>query len=104
MIDLRPCRALHYDPGAVSDLADVIAPPYDVIDAAELERLYARSPHNGVRLILNRSPARYASAGRGASWGGGGAAPCWCRIASRASITTCRTSRSPTVNAANAAE
>src|SRR5262245_955921 len=62
MIDLRPFRALHYDPAAVGDLADVIAPPYDVIDAAELERLYARSPHNVVRLILNRSPDRYAAA------------------------------------------
>jgi uncharacterized protein (DUF1015 family) len=62
MIDLRPFRALHYDPAAVGDLAAVIAPPYDVIDAAALERLYARSPHNVVRLILNRSADRYAAA------------------------------------------
>jgi uncharacterized protein (DUF1015 family) len=62
MIDLRPFRALHYDPAAVGTLADVIAPPYDIIDDAEVERLYARSPHNVVRLILNRSADRYAAA------------------------------------------
>ena len=62
MIDLRPFRALHYDPAAVGDLADVIAPPYDVIDDAQLSRLYERSPYNVVRLILNRAPDRYAAA------------------------------------------
>ena len=61
MIDLRPFRALHYDPAAVA-LADVIAPPYDVIDERALERLYARNPHNVVRLILNRSADRYGAA------------------------------------------
>jgi len=62
MIDLRPFRALHYDPAVVGDLADVIAPPYDVIDGAQLDRLGARSPYNVVRLILNRSEDRYAAA------------------------------------------
>jgi uncharacterized protein (DUF1015 family) len=62
MIDPRPFHALHYDPAAVGDLADVIAPPYDVIDDAERDRLYARSPYNTVRLILNRAPDRYAAA------------------------------------------
>lgn len=61
MIDLRPFRALHYDLTTVGSLADVIAPPYDVIDAAHLQRLYARSPFNVVRLILNTSPDRYAA-------------------------------------------
>jgi uncharacterized protein (DUF1015 family) len=62
MIEFRPFRALHYDPAVAGPLADVIAPPYDVIDAAELERLYARSPLNVVRLILNTSADRYAAA------------------------------------------
>lgn len=62
MIDLRPFRALHYDPAVVGSLAAVIAPPYDVIDDGQLEQLYARSPHNVVRLILNRSADRYAAA------------------------------------------
>ncbi|MBX3027301.1 DUF1015 domain-containing protein [bacterium] len=61
MIEFRPFRALHYDANVAGPLADVIAPPYDVIDAAELERLYARSPLNVVRLILNTAPDRYAA-------------------------------------------
>ena len=69
MIDLRPFRALHYDLGAVGNLADVIAPPYDVIDDAQLDRLCARDPHNVVRLILNRSADRYnAAAAELAEW------------------------------------
>jgi uncharacterized protein (DUF1015 family) len=62
MIDLRPFRALHYEPAVVGGFADVVAPPYDVIDEAQLERLYMRSPYNVVRLILNRSADRYAAA------------------------------------------
>jgi len=44
--EFAPFRALRYD-GA---LADVICPPYDVIDDAARERLYAKSPHNFVRV------------------------------------------------------
>lgn len=62
MPELRPFRALHYDPNAVGDLARVIAPPYDVIDDAEWQRLFARSPFNVVRLILNRGADPYGEA------------------------------------------
>jgi len=51
--DVRPFRALRYDPARV-DLAKVIAPPYDVIAAAERHLLYERDPHNAVRLELVR--------------------------------------------------
>jgi uncharacterized protein (DUF1015 family) len=64
---LAPFRALRYDPRKVA-LADVLAPPYDVIDATELAELEAREPHNVVRLTLPRDDAgpgsRYASAAR----------------------------------------
>jgi uncharacterized protein (DUF1015 family) len=49
MADVRPFRALRYDPARV-DLADTIAPPYDVISSREQQALYARSPHNIVRI------------------------------------------------------
>ncbi len=62
MISLRPFPALHYNLATIGDLASVIAPPYDVIDDAAHARLWARSPHNVVRLILNREPDRYAAA------------------------------------------
>jgi uncharacterized protein (DUF1015 family) len=50
---LAPFRALRYDPQRVS-LADVLAPPYDVIDTAGHAELEAREPHNVVRLTLPR--------------------------------------------------
>jgi uncharacterized protein (DUF1015 family) len=53
MTRIRPFRALRYDLAKVS-LADVIAPPYDVIAAAEREDFYARDPHNAIRLELTR--------------------------------------------------
>jgi uncharacterized protein (DUF1015 family) len=50
---LAPFRALRYNPDQVS-LPDVVAPPYDVIDAAEQSALEARDSHNVVRLTLPR--------------------------------------------------
>jgi len=43
----------------------VLAPPYDVIPPAYRDELYARDPHNIVRVVLNRTPgeAGYAEAG-----------------------------------------
>jgi uncharacterized protein (DUF1015 family) len=54
MADIRAFRAFRYDLGRVGSLSDVIAPPYDVIDPPLQDALYARSPHNVIRLILNK--------------------------------------------------
>ena len=54
MPDIRPIRGLRYDPGHVGSLSNVIAPPYDVIDATQQTALYDKHPANVVRLILNR--------------------------------------------------
>jgi len=51
---IRPFRALRYNPERVPRLSDVLAPPYDVIDAEQQERLYQASPYNVVRLILGK--------------------------------------------------
>ncbi len=48
---VRAFRGLRYSPAAV-DLADVVAPPYDVIDDARRDALFAASPYNVARLIL----------------------------------------------------
>ena len=53
MVDIKPFAAWRYNTLKVN-LSDVIAPPYDVIDAAEQETLYARSAENIVRLILGK--------------------------------------------------
>ena len=60
MSDVRPFRALRYDPDRV-DLGRVLVPPYDVISAADRERLYASDPHSAVRLELTQSVSEEAS-------------------------------------------
>ena len=54
MAVISPVRALRYDSERIGDLSRVIAPPYDVIDAAEQEQLYHASPYNIIRLILGK--------------------------------------------------
>jgi len=50
--EVKPFNALHYDLSTVGSLADVTAPPYDVIDSTERAELVARSPFNVVELDL----------------------------------------------------
>ena len=52
MAEVRPLNALHYDLAAVGSLGDVVAPPYDVIDAEQRRALVARSAFNAVELDL----------------------------------------------------
>ena len=59
---IEPFPALMFNPERAGRLDDLIAPPYDLIDEARQEQLYARSPHNIVRLELNRDPDPYTSA------------------------------------------
>ncbi len=56
MPKVSPFRALRYDEAAAGQLADLVAPPYDVIGDEEREALAARSPHNIVHLTLPPSP------------------------------------------------
>ena len=57
MPDIRPFRALRYDPATIGDRALVVAPPYDVIGTEEQRRLLARHPANVVRLDMPRQEA-----------------------------------------------
>ncbi|MHB8242358.1 MAG: DUF1015 domain-containing protein [Solirubrobacteraceae bacterium] len=52
MADVQPLRALHYDPAVAESLADVVAPPYDVIDSEQRAALLSRSPFNVVAVDL----------------------------------------------------
>lgn len=56
MAQIVPFPGIHFDPTRVP-LADVIAPPYDVLSPAQQEALYARNPFNIVRLMLNKEEA-----------------------------------------------
>jgi uncharacterized protein (DUF1015 family) len=59
---LRPFRALRYDETVAGPLADLVAPPYDVIDDDARRELLARSPYNVVHLTLPESEAAAAAA------------------------------------------
>jgi uncharacterized protein (DUF1015 family) len=65
MAQISPLTPLRYDLSRLSDgLVSVVAPPYDVIDAAQRSELASRSPRNIVRLILPEGDgdAKYAHA------------------------------------------
>ncbi len=62
---IQPFPGIRYERDG-ADLTRVLAPPYDVITPALRDELYARDPHNIVRVELNRTPgeAGYAEAGQ----------------------------------------
>jgi uncharacterized protein (DUF1015 family) len=61
MADIRAFRGFRYDLGRVGALSDVVAPPYDVIDSALQQKLYAAGPYNAIRLELTRAEPGEAS-------------------------------------------
>jgi uncharacterized protein (DUF1015 family) len=58
--DVRPFRAERYDEAQAGALETLVAPPYDVISAAEREEYLARSPYNVVHLTLPDDEAEAA--------------------------------------------
>ena len=65
MPEIRPFAAIRYRPGDPSFLAQVLAPPYDVISPAYARTLEARHESNVVRIVLNLAgdPDGYRRAG-----------------------------------------
>lgn len=55
MPTIEPFPGLRYNLARVGSLSDVIAPPYDVVDAKLQQQLYDRSPYNFLRLELTKS-------------------------------------------------
>ncbi len=54
MVDVVPFSGVLYNCSQPGELAQVIAPPYDVISPEMQDALYERHPHNVVRLILGK--------------------------------------------------
>jgi uncharacterized protein (DUF1015 family) len=52
MAEIQPLTALRYEPAVAGPLQELIAPPYDVIDADQRAELVARSPYNVVAIDL----------------------------------------------------
>jgi len=60
MADVQPFCAVRYT-GAAGPLADLVAPPYDVVSDEDRDRLFTRSPYNVIHLTL---PDSVEDAGR----------------------------------------
>jgi uncharacterized protein (DUF1015 family) len=60
MAQIESLTALHYELAKTGGLQPVVAPPYDVIDAAQRAELEARSPFNVVRIDLPQPTATQA--------------------------------------------
>jgi uncharacterized protein (DUF1015 family) len=63
MATIRPFRGIRYNQMKVK-MADVVAPPYDVISPEQQNGYYDKDPFNVIRLILGREEDRYASAAK----------------------------------------
>ncbi len=57
MARIRPFRGLRYDPGKTPDVASVMAPPYDVVDAPRRAALAEASEANCIHFILPEGDA-----------------------------------------------
>jgi uncharacterized protein (DUF1015 family) len=69
MAEIEPLTALHYNLEKTGGLQDVVAPPYDVIDAEQRAALADRSPYNVVRIDLPQGEDPYGTAAEQlASW------------------------------------
>lgn len=54
MAEVIPFKGYRYNQDLIEKIADVMAPPYDVISPQEQAALYQRHPNNVIRLILGR--------------------------------------------------
>ncbi|MCD6364674.1 MAG: DUF1015 family protein, partial [Planctomycetes bacterium] len=55
-MDIRPFRGLRFTAEAGKDISTLVAPPYDVLSAAEKDRLLADNPYNIVAIDLPQVP------------------------------------------------
>lgn len=54
MAEIKPFRGFRYRLSQAEELAGLVAPPYDMLDGAMVDGLYARNKHNVVRLTQNK--------------------------------------------------
>ncbi|HEY3331644.1 MAG TPA: DUF1015 domain-containing protein [Capsulimonadaceae bacterium] len=64
MAEILPFRGLRYNPEIVTNLADVVAPPYDVLSKAQVEEYHAKHPNNITHLTRAAGDDPYANAGK----------------------------------------
>ena len=54
MADITPFKGILYNPSKITNLADVVAPPFDIISKQEQHRFHETHPNNIIRLTLGR--------------------------------------------------
>ena len=66
MANLKGFKGLRYNSEKISQISDVIAPPYDVINKKQQEELLNQSPHNVVHIDFNDGVGdeKYSNAGK----------------------------------------
>jgi uncharacterized protein (DUF1015 family) len=55
LMEIRPFKAFRFDEKVVGNAGNCIAPPYDIIDSAQQERLYEKSEYNIVRITKGKT-------------------------------------------------
>jgi len=55
MMEIKAFKAFRFDENVVGNTGDCIAPPYDVIDPAQREQLYGKSPYNIIRITKGKT-------------------------------------------------
>ena len=61
MLKIKPFRAIRYNTRKISDIANVLAPPYDVLSDTEVAYYHDLDPHNVIRLILGQRSSSYST-------------------------------------------
>ena len=56
-MEIKAFKAYRFNPKVVGEAGACIAPPYDVINSAQQERLYQQEPYNIVRIIRGKTEA-----------------------------------------------
>lgn len=62
MATVKPFRGLHYNSKIISNLSEVVVPPYDVISPEELQKLKKSNPYNYTNIILEEGEDKYKKA------------------------------------------
>ncbi|MDP6107481.1 MAG: DUF1015 domain-containing protein [Candidatus Brocadiia bacterium] len=56
MPQIAAFKGLRFNPDRIPSLADVLAPPYDIVDSVREAELLAHDTHNAIRLTLGKTP------------------------------------------------
>ncbi len=54
MTNIKPFKAVVYNPEKIKDLSSVVCPPYDVISSVRQDYFHGKDPHNLIHLILGK--------------------------------------------------